>query len=100
MINRATLGYDDLQLQGERWRVYSLQTLAGVIQVAQPWRVRETLAGKAALHVGLPLLTLLPLMALAVPWIVGRSLRPLRHGVEVSSEGFEARFRLPGPGPV
>ncbi len=78
MINRATLGYDDVTLQRERWRVYSLQTIDGVIQVAQPWRVREQLAGEAALRVALPLLLLLPLMAAAVAWIVGRSLRPLR----------------------
>ena len=61
LINRATLGYDDLTLQGARWRVFSLQTIDGVIQVAQPWRVREQLAGEAALRVVLPLLLLLPL---------------------------------------
>ena len=79
MINRATLGYDDVTLQRERWRVYSLQTRDGVIQVAQPWRVRERLAGKAALRVALPLLLLLPLMAAAVAWIIGRSLLPLKR---------------------
>ena len=79
LINRATLGYDDLTLQGARWRVFSLQTIDGVIQIAQPWRVREQLAGEAALRVALPLLLLLPLMAAAVAWIVGRSLRPLRR---------------------
>jgi len=79
MLNRATLGYDDLTLQGERWRVYSQQTIDGVVQVAQPWRVREELAGQAALRVALPLLLLLPLMAAAVAWIVGRSLVPLRR---------------------
>jgi len=79
MLNRATLGFDDMMLQGERWRVFSLQTIDGVIQVAQPWRVRERLAGEAALRVALPLLLLLPLMAAAVAWIVGRSLLPLRR---------------------
>ncbi len=79
MINQATLGYADQTLQGERWRVYSQQTIDGVIQVAQPWRVREQLAGNAALRIALPLLLLLPLMAAAVAWIVGRSLLPLRR---------------------
>src|SRR4029453_2877852 len=93
VINRATLGYDDVTLQGARWRVFSLQTIDGVIQIAQPGRVREQLAGEAALRgawreqlageaalrVALPLLLLLPLMAAAVAWIVGRSLRPLRR---------------------
>jgi signal transduction histidine kinase len=77
MINRATLGFEDLTLQGDPWRVYSLQTIDGVVQVAQPWRVREALAGQAALRVALPLLLMLPLMAAAVAWIVGRGLRPL-----------------------
>ncbi len=79
LINRATLGYDDVTLQGARWRVFSLQTIDGVIQVGQPWRVREQLAGEAALRVAVPLLLLLPLMAAAVAWIVSRSLRPLRR---------------------
>jgi signal transduction histidine kinase len=79
MLNRATLGFDDMNLHGARWRVFSLQTIDGVIQVAQPWRVREKLAGEAALRVALPLLFLLPLMAAAVAWIVGRSLLPLKR---------------------
>jgi signal transduction histidine kinase len=79
MINRATLGYADVTLQRERWRVYSLQTSDGIVQVAQPWRVRERLAGAAALRVALPLLLLLPLMAAAIVWIVGRSLLPLER---------------------
>jgi signal transduction histidine kinase len=79
MINRATLGFVDQTLGGEPWRVYSLQTIDGVVQVAQPWRVRERLAGQAALRVALPLLLLLPLMAVAVAWIVRRSLKPLER---------------------
>src|SRR5437868_11466803 len=35
-IDRAVLGYADVDLQGEVWRVYGLQTIDGVIQVAQP----------------------------------------------------------------
>jgi signal transduction histidine kinase len=78
-INQAILGYADMTLAGERWRVYSLQTTDGVIQVAQPWRVRESLARGAALRVVLPLLLLLISMAIAVTWIVGRGLAPLRR---------------------
>jgi signal transduction histidine kinase len=78
-INQAILGYADLTLAGDRWRVYSLQTTDGVIQVAQPWRVREALARGAALRVVLPLLLLLLSMAVAVAWIVGRGLAPLRR---------------------
>jgi signal transduction histidine kinase len=79
VINHAILGYADMSLAGERWRVYSLDTADGVIQVAQPWRVREQLASEAALRVLAPLLLLLITMAAAVVWIVARGLAPLRR---------------------
>jgi signal transduction histidine kinase len=79
IFNRAILGYADMTLVGERWRVYSLETADGVIQVAQPWRVREQLASEAALRVLAPLLVLLLTMAAVLVWIVGRGLAPLRR---------------------
>jgi signal transduction histidine kinase len=79
MINQTVLGYADLSLQGEAWRAYGLQTADGVIQIAQPVRVREALARSAAERVVIPLLLLLPSMMLAVAWIVSRGLRPLRY---------------------
>ena len=79
VIRRPLLGYSDLTLQGQPWRVYGLQTLDGVIQIAQPLAVRAELARAAALRVMLPLLILLPLLALAVAWTVGGSLAPLRR---------------------
>ena len=75
----AVLGYADVTLTGERWRVYSTLTPEAVIQVAQPWSVRESLARSAALRVMLPLLALLPLTAAAVAWIIGRGLAPLKR---------------------
>jgi two-component system OmpR family sensor kinase/two-component system sensor histidine kinase QseC len=79
LINRAVLGYADMPLVGQRWRVYSLATVDAVIQVAQPWRVREQLARAAALRILVRLLLLLLAMAAAVVWIVGRGLAPLRR---------------------
>jgi two-component system, OmpR family, sensor kinase len=77
-LDKAILGYSDLTLEDERWRVYAVATDSSVIQVAQPWSVREKLAGDAALRVLVPLLLLLPLMAAAAAWIVARALRPLK----------------------
>ena len=77
-LDKAILGYSDLTVQNERWRVYALATRTAVIQVAQPWSVRERLAREAALRVVVPLLLLLPLMAAAAAWIVTRAVRPLR----------------------
>jgi len=79
VIGQPLLGYSDLTLQGQPWRVYGLRTLDGVIQIAQPLSVREGLAGAAALRVMLPLLILLPLLGVAVVWVVGSSLAPLRR---------------------
>jgi two-component system OmpR family sensor kinase/two-component system sensor histidine kinase QseC len=77
LIDRAVIGYTDLEVQGQRWRAYALQTDSGVIQIAQPWRVRQQLARAAALRSVYPILLFLPLMAIAIGWIVGRGLAPL-----------------------
>jgi two-component system, OmpR family, sensor kinase len=80
MINQAIiLGYANLRLAGERWRVYSLQTVDGVIRVAQPWKVREAFATGAAVRVLVPILLLLLVMAAAVVWIVAKGLAPLKR---------------------
>jgi signal transduction histidine kinase len=78
LINQVVLGYTDLSLRGEDWRAYGLQTPNGVIQIAQPLRVRESLAGASALRVVVPLVLLLPVMVAFVAWIVGQGLRPLQ----------------------
>jgi signal transduction histidine kinase len=79
MINQVVLGYTNLSLRGDAWRAYGLQAADGVIQIAQPIRVRERLARAAALRVVIPLMLLLPIMVAFVAWIVGRGLQPLRH---------------------
>jgi two-component system OmpR family sensor kinase/two-component system sensor histidine kinase QseC len=79
MINQVVLGYTNLSLRGEGWRAYGLQTGQGVIQIAQPLRVREGLARAAALRVVIPLILLLPVMIAFVAWIVGHGLSPVRH---------------------
>jgi signal transduction histidine kinase len=78
IINQTVLGYADLSLNGEAWRVYGLQTSDGVIQIGQPVRVREALARRAASRVLIPLGLMLPFMIIAVAWIVRSGLRPLR----------------------
>jgi two-component system, OmpR family, sensor kinase len=78
LIGQTVLGYADVSVQGKPWRTYGLQTADGVIQIAQPVEVRENLARSAALRVVIPLVLLLPVMILAVAWIVGRGLLPLR----------------------
>ncbi len=84
MINQTALGYSDVRVRGEPWRTYGLQTVDGVIQIAQPQRVREQLARGAALRVVLPLLLLLPVLGAAIAGVVRSGLLPLqRIAIEV-----------------
>jgi two-component system OmpR family sensor kinase/two-component system sensor histidine kinase QseC len=79
LINATALGYADVLVAGKPWRTYGLQTLDGVIQIAQPLRVREAFARGAALRVVIPFLLLLPVLGAAIVWVVGNGLRPLRR---------------------
>ena len=79
LINATALGYADVRVAGGSWRTYGLQTLDGVIQIAQPLRVREAFARGAALRVVIPLLLLLPLLGAAIAGVVGNGLKPLRR---------------------
>ena len=94
LINQTVLGYADLSLRGEPWRAYGLQTADGVIQIAQPVRVREGLARAAAERVVIPLVLLLPIMIVAVAWIVSRGLKPLRF-VTTEVQRRDARSLTP-----
>jgi two-component system OmpR family sensor kinase/two-component system sensor histidine kinase QseC len=93
-LDKAILGYSDLTVQNERWRVYAVVTRTAVIQVAQPWSVREKLAREAALRIVLPLLLLLLLMAAAAAWIVTRAMRPLK-GLTTQIEHRDAHSLTP-----
>jgi signal transduction histidine kinase len=84
MINQTALGYADVRVRGEPWRTYGLQTVDGVVQIAQPQRVREQLARGAALRVVIPLLLLLPVLGAAIVGVVRSGLLPLqRIAIEV-----------------
>jgi two-component system OmpR family sensor kinase/two-component system sensor histidine kinase QseC len=94
MINQTVLGYADLNLRGQPWRAYGLQTADGVIQIAQPVQVRQALARAAAARVVIPLILLLPIMIGAVAWIVRRGLLPLRF-VAAEVQRRDARTLAP-----
>jgi two-component system, OmpR family, sensor kinase len=94
LINQTVLGYADLNLRGQPWRAYGLQTADGVIQIAQPVQVREALARVAAERVVIPLILLLPIMIGAVAWIVRRGLLPLRF-VAAEVQRRDARSLAP-----
>lgn len=77
--DQARLGFSDILVEGHRWRAYSAAARDRVIQVAQPFEVRRDLAAAAAFRSLLPLLVFVPLMAVLIWGLVGRSLAPLNR---------------------
>ncbi len=76
---RAELGFSDVTVQGNRWRVYSTQLGNTVVQIAQPLSARSEVAAQMAMKTVALLLLLLPFLG-AIIWLtVGRGLAPLRR---------------------
>ncbi len=75
---QAVLGFAQIQVGSATWRLFSTATRDRVIQVAQPLAIRRQLAAQAALRGVAPILLLAPILALAIGWSVGVSLRPVR----------------------
>ncbi len=76
--DQAVLGYANVAVNGQNWRVFSMQAGGRTIQVAQPLLSRRALALTFALNSVWPMLLIVPLLLLVVAWVVRRSLAPLR----------------------
>jgi two-component system OmpR family sensor kinase len=75
--SRAVLGFSDMDVEGVRYRVYSLQTPEHTIQIAQDLDAREARARALAATAVTPVLLLAPLLMLAVGGVIGGTLAPL-----------------------
>jgi two-component system OmpR family sensor kinase len=75
----TTLGFSTVATSEGRWRVYGVQALTRVIQVAQPMSVREQRAAELALQTLKPFALLLPVLALLIWFAVGHALEPLQR---------------------
>ncbi|HKF97972.1 MAG TPA: ATP-binding protein [Steroidobacteraceae bacterium] len=75
----TTLGFSTVTTREGRWRVFGVQALTRVIQVAQPMSVREQRAAELALQTLKPFALLLPVLALVIWIAVGHALEPLRR---------------------
>jgi two-component system OmpR family sensor kinase/two-component system sensor histidine kinase QseC len=97
--SRAVLGFSDLTLGREAWRVYGAATPQRIVQVGQPLAVRRRLATAAALRAVLPIAIAAPLVALGLWWLLGVSLAPLRRVAgTVRSRGIGSLAPLPTDG--
>ncbi|MBI3367713.1 MAG: sensor histidine kinase N-terminal domain-containing protein [Burkholderiales bacterium] len=77
--SRTVLGFADIEVEGQRWRSFGVAARDRVIQVAQPWAIRQGLAADAALRSFGPLAAAAPLMAALLWWLIAQSLRPLER---------------------
>lgn len=77
MPSQAVLGFSDSHVNGERLRIYTLQTPEHTIQIAQDLDAREERARALAARAVMPVLLLAPLLMLAVGWVISDSLAPL-----------------------
>jgi two-component system, OmpR family, sensor kinase len=75
----TTLGFATVSTSEGRWRVYGVQALTSVIQVAQPMSVRQQRAVELALQTLKPFALLLPGLALVIWLAVGHALKPLQR---------------------
>jgi two-component system OmpR family sensor kinase len=75
----TTLGLATVTTSEGRWRVYGVQALTKVIQVAQPMSVRRERAAQLALQTLRPFALLLPVLAILIWLAVGRALQPLQR---------------------
>jgi len=77
--NITTLGFSTVGTSEGRWRVFGVQAVTRVIQVAQPMSVRERRAAELALETLKPFALLLPVLALVIWFAVGHALEPLQR---------------------
>jgi two-component system, OmpR family, sensor kinase len=92
----TTLGFATVLTSEGRWRVYGVQALTRVIQVAQPMSVREQRAVELALETLKPFALLLPGLALVIWLAVGHALKPLeRVTTLVRARGVNSLDPLP-----
>jgi two-component system OmpR family sensor kinase len=75
----TTLGFATVATSEGRWRVFGVQALTRVIQVAQPMAVRQQRAAELALQTLKPFALLLPLLVLLIWITVGHALEPLQR---------------------
>jgi two-component system OmpR family sensor kinase len=75
----TTLGFSTAATPEGSWRVFGVQALTRVIQVAQPMSVRQQRAAELALQTLKPFALLLPVLALVIWFAVGHALVPLQR---------------------
>src|SRR5690349_22615154 len=74
---RPRPGFSNMDWKGQSWRVFTQLDGTRIIQVAHPLNLRREMAADFARRAVMPLLALLPLLAIGIWIVVGRVLEPL-----------------------
>ncbi len=91
------LGYSTTDTAEGAWRVFAIQYHGQTIAVAQPLRVRQTLAAGAAWRTLQPFFVLLPVLGALIWWLVGRGLEPLgRLAASLQARTPDSLAPIPG----
>ncbi len=73
----AVLGFSNVEANGTTYRIFSVQTNSQTVQVAQDMAVRRHMASSLALRTVAPIALMVPLLMLAVWWVISGSLKPV-----------------------
>ena len=93
---QAVLGFSDVEQNGTRYRVYSIQTPVQTIQIAQDLSARQARARALAVRAMLPMAVMAPLLMLALWWAIRHALKPLeRTRQQVAARAVDDLSPLP-----
>lgn len=70
-------GFSNIRWNDQEWRVYTLPTATGTVQVAHSVAARHIVMGSVARRIILPILCILPIFGVMVWMLVSRALAPL-----------------------
>jgi two-component system OmpR family sensor kinase len=73
----AVLGFSNVEANGRKYRIFSVQTSSQTVQVAQDMAARRQMAGNMALRTVIPIALMMPMLMLVVWWVVSGSLEPV-----------------------
>ena len=85
-------GFERMESSEGAWRIFTHVTEDGVVQVGQSVASRDALARDLSLRAMLPLLLLIPFLALFVAWALKRGLEPISHASDRVSDRDASRL--------
>lgn len=91
----SVLGYSNVKVGSEVWRVYTSQARKRVIQIAQKITVRKDRAVALALSALWPVMTVSALLFFAAWWVVNSALAPInRIGLDLANRNADSTSQI------